>query len=64
MCHISRKNVWRIIEKARVERQLKEQLSDLETEGGNFSSSLEENATSQDYSQDVSARTVSRFLHF
>ena len=32
--------------------------------GGNVSSSLVENATSQDYSQDVSARTVSRFLNF
>ena len=31
--------------------------------GRNFSSKLE-NTTSQDYSQDVSARTVSRFLNF
>ena len=49
--------------RARGERQLRGAIKRFREEGGNYSSKLE-NATSQDYSQDVSARTVSRFLNF
>ena len=49
--------------RARGERQLRGAIKRFREEGGNYSSKLE-NATSQDYSQDVSARTVSHFLNF
>ena len=50
--------------RARDERQLRRaMIKRFREEGGNYSSKLE-NATSQDYSQDVSARTVSHFLNF
>ena len=84
MCHISRKNVWRIIEKVSLPRKsvgtrfkgtpfqlngkrrktAEREIKRFREKGGNFSSSLDENATSQDYSQDVSARTVSRCVNF
>ena len=84
MCHISRENVCRIIEKASLSRKsvgtrpegtpfklkgkrrrtAERAIKWFREKGGNFSSSLEEYATSQDYPQDVSARTVSHFVNF
>ena len=50
--------------RARGERQLRRaMIKRFREEGGNYSSKLE-NATRQDYSQDVSAKTVSHFLNF
>ena len=84
MCHISRENVWRIIEKASLQRKsvgtrpkgtpfklkgkrrrtAERAIKRFERKGETFPPVWRKIATSQDYSQDVSARTVSPILNF